>query len=72
MKGRFLGLMAGGDEATEEMDEEGAGAAGAGGCDLGDVLEWSEDGFDNRAFPQQELVRPQEEARLHVAFERSQ
>ena len=72
MKGRFLGLVAVGDEATEEIDEEVAGAAMAGVFDLGDVFELVEDGFDNRAFTQQYFVRPQEEARFHCAFERSQ
>ena len=72
MKGRFLRLMAVGDEATEEMDEAGAGAAVAGVFDLGDVFEVLEDGFDTRTFTPQELVRPQEEARFHFAFERRQ
>ena len=72
VQGRFLGLMAVGDEATEEIDEEVGGAAVAGVFDLGDIFELIEDGFDNRTFPQQELVRPHEEAGFHVAFERSQ
>lgn len=64
--------MAGGDEATEEMDEEVAGAAVAGVFDLGDVFELIAEGFDHRAVTPQELIRPQEEARFHFAFERSQ
>jgi len=53
VKGRFLGLMAVGDKATEEIDEEVAGAAGAGVFDLGAIFELIEDGFDHRAFPPQ-------------------
>ena len=56
--------MAVGDEATEEVDEEVAGAAVAGVFDLGDIFELIEDGFDNRACTPQELVRPK---RLHLA-----
>ena len=50
MEGRFLRLMAIGNEATEEIDEEVDRTAVAGMLDLGDVLDLIEDGFDNGPF----------------------
>jgi hypothetical protein len=56
VKRRFLGLMAVGDEAGEQMDEEVHRAAMAGVLDLADVLELVVDGLDERALAQGEPV----------------
>ncbi len=52
----FLGLMAVGDEACHQIDNEVDGAAVAGLFDLGDVLEVVEDRLDDRPFAQEQPV----------------
>ena len=58
LEGGLLRLMAIGNQATEEIDEEGGGAAMAGVFDLGDVFELVEDGLDTGPFAQYQLIRP--------------
>ena len=60
VEGRFLGLMAVGNKAAEEIDEEIGGTVVAGVFNLGDIFKLIEDGLDNSSFAQQHLVRPQE------------
>jgi hypothetical protein len=50
VEGGFLGLMAVGNEATEEIDEEVRDAAMARVLDLRDVLQLIDNGFDYYAF----------------------
>ena len=60
VEGRFLGLMAIGNKAAEEIDEEVGGTAVAGVFNLGDIFKLVENGLDNSPFAQQHLVSPQE------------
>ena len=61
--------MAVGDEASDQIDQEIDGAAVAGMLDLGDIFELIGDGLDDGAFAQQELVRPVEQAVMHLLAE---
>ena len=49
IEGGLLGLMAVGNQATENIDHEVGGAAMPGMLNLGDVLELVNNGFDNGA-----------------------
>ncbi len=53
IEGGLLGLIALGNQATENIDHEVSGAAMPGTLNLGDVLELVNDGFDNVALPGQ-------------------
>ena len=56
MEGGFLGLMAVGNQATDQIDQKVNRTAMAGVFDLGDVLELVVDGFADGTFAQQQLV----------------
>ncbi len=58
--------MAVGDKASDQVDHEVRGAAMAGVLDLADVLELIGDGLDDRSFAQEDLVRPGDQALVHV------
>lgn len=55
-KGRFGRLMRVGDETTNEIDHEVGHTAMTGMFDLGDILELINDGLQDAAFAEQELV----------------
>jgi hypothetical protein len=63
----FLGLVAVGDEAGQQVDQEGARAAMPRVLDLAAVLELINDGFDNRPLAQEQFVGEAEQAVAHVA-----
>ena len=70
MQRGLLGLVAIGDEAGEQMDEEIERTAMARVLDLADVLELIDDRLDQGAFAQEELVGGVEETGVHVLAER--
>lgn len=63
---RLFGLVAIGDESSEQMDQEIGRAAVAGVLDLANVLELVEDRLDERPLAQQEPVGELEELVAHV------
>jgi hypothetical protein len=62
-------MMAVGDEAGEQMDDEVHRAAMAGVLDLTDVFELIVDGLDERAFAQEELLGEVHQDGAHVLAE---
>lgn len=50
MEGRLFGLVAVGNQTTDDIDHEVDGTAMPRVLDLGNVLELVNDGFDNGAF----------------------
>lgn len=69
MKGRFLGLMAIGNQATDEIDQKVERAAMVGVFDQKDVVELVVDGFADGTMAQQQLVGQRHQAVLHPLFE---
>ena len=57
----FLGLVAIGGEAREQVDQEVVGTAVAGVLDLADILELINDRLDERAFAQEQPVGERQE-----------
>jgi hypothetical protein len=61
-----LGVVAIGSEASEQVDEEVDGARGARVLDLADVLVLIDDGLNERALAQEQVVRERDEDVAHV------
>jgi hypothetical protein len=66
VKGRLLGLVAIDSKASVQMHQEVDGTAVAGGRDLTDILELIDDGLDEGAFAQEQLVGEGHEDVVHV------
>ncbi len=58
--------MAIGDQACDQVDQEGDGATMARMLDLRAVFELISDGLDDGSFSEQECVRPIEQAVVHL------
>ena len=67
-RGKFVAEGVG-DEGGDDVGEVMGNPAVAGMLDLADVFELVDDGFDEGAFAQQELIHQGHETVLHVAFE---
>ncbi len=66
MRRGLFGLVAVGDEPSEQVDEEIVGTAMAGMLDLADVLELVVDALNDRSLAQQELVGGGEDPLAHI------
>jgi hypothetical protein len=55
-----------GDQACDQVDQKVDGTAMAGMLDLADVFELIGDGLDDGSFAQEELIRPIEQAVVHL------